>query len=308
MEEVMCKFLNKFGWVIFALLLIVSSLACSDKGNKAGREPEGPIGNLNQVCFEDGTCNEDLVCKENKCVEEEEPVPVPEDHGELGRRCIDDRICDEGLRCNVHFCNNGPCGSECVEPQEEGEECHDDSWCAEGLVCEELVCVDPDPNPDPDPDPEPACEDGDPIVFEDENLEEVVKLQLGIDEDFPICDCDGLGVIVAENRGISSIQGLENCQNLTIINLANNSINDLTPLQRLLRIFSLNLSGNQIDNLQPLVRNFGIGEGDFVDLRDNLLCADDVFSVWSLRSRRFVFPVGFVGARVMYDLNNCPGL
>jgi len=72
----------------------------------------------------------------------------------------------------------------------------------------------------------------------------------------------------AQVNDLSAIQALEN---LTYLNCGYNQISDISPLQMLINLQSIWLINNQIVDIEPLVENEALGEGDYLDIRNNLL-------------------------------------
>ncbi|WP_051962683.1 leucine-rich repeat domain-containing protein [Mesoaciditoga lauensis] len=70
---------------------------------------------------------------------------------------------------------------------------------------------------------------------------------------------------------ISDITPLQNLTNLQMLNLSHNQISDITPLQNLTNLQELYLNNNQISDITPLVNNSGLDNGDYLDIRYNLL-------------------------------------
>ena len=72
-------------------------------------------------------------------------------------------------------------------------------------------------------------------------------------------------------NSISDISPLASLTNLTRLSLSNNSISDISALSSLTQLKKLRLDRNSITDLSPLVANTGLGSGDMVDVRNNLL-------------------------------------
>ena len=76
-------------------------------------------------------------------------------------------------------------------------------------------------------------------------------------------------------NSISDISALSGLSDLTSLSLSNNSINVISALSGLSSLRYLYLQNNTISDLYPLVENTGLGEGDTVYLRGNLIdCGD----------------------------------
>jgi Leucine-rich repeat (LRR) protein len=99
-------------------------------------------------------------------------------------------------------------------------------------------------------------EDTEKVIFiKDKNLEAVVKGALSIDEgEIHASDIYNLVELKAENKGISSLDGLENFKNLRVLYLNYNKISDLKPLEELTNLNTLYISDNEIKDLEAIVR------------------------------------------------------
>ena len=87
---------------------------------------------------------------------------------------------------------------------------------------------------------------------------------------------------------------------LTYLNLAENSISDISALVNLANLTHLELPFNLISDLSPLVANAGLGSGDEVDVRGNLLSYQSIHThIPVLRSR---------GVTVEFDNRTHPAL
>ncbi len=75
----------------------------------------------------------------------------------------------------------------------------------------------------------------------------------------------------AESNLISDLSPLARISNLKVLIVYENQISDLTPLRGLTSIEFLDLSDNQIVDLAALLQNPGLGQGDYLILRGNLL-------------------------------------
>ena len=135
-----------------------------------------------------------------------------------------------------------------------------------------------------------------PAIPLDPNLEAAIKATLGKPSG-PICadDLEALTSLDAGEKGIIDLSGIEYCSNLTDLHLEGNRISDISPLSSLVKLTGLNLNRNQVTDISalsglasltqlylqknqitdigPLVNNFGLGEGDSLDMRDNPLSA-----------------------------------
>lgn len=90
-------------------------------------------------------------------------------------------------------------------------------------------------------------------VFADSNLEAAVRLALvratGILTDQ---DLLGLTQLVARDRSIASLAGIDSLKYLQVLDLADNQIADISPLAPLTRLTFLDLTSNQVQDLSPL--------------------------------------------------------
>ena len=116
---------------------------------------------------------------------------------------------------------------------------------------------------------EDQCEE---VEFADAALEDAIREALEIEEEV-ICaeDLVYLYGLVAGNREIVELGGIEYCTNLSLLTLPDNGITDLGPLSGLTQLEWVNLQNNQITSIAPLVANEGIGDEDVVDLSGNPL-------------------------------------
>jgi internalin A len=77
-------------------------------------------------------------------------------------------------------------------------------------------------------------------------------------------------------NSISDISALSPLVNLVVLYLGDNQISQIGTLENLAGLRLLDLQGNRVSDISPLLRNHGLGEGDWVDLRGNPLNADSV--------------------------------
>jgi PKD repeat protein len=91
------------------------------------------------------------------------------------------------------------------------------------------------------------------VVFADAALEETVRQVIGKQTgDILVSEVATLTVLVASEKGIVRLDGLEHFTGLTTLDLSMNQISDLTPLAGLTRLVVLDLGQNQISDLLPL--------------------------------------------------------
>ena len=124
-------------------------------------------------------------------------------------------------------------------------------------------CVDPVPPPPPPP----------PTLIPDPNLRAAIAERLGkapdalTEEDI----ATRLTTLVANERGIRDLRGLEHATKLERIEFRDNAIRDLSPLAGLTRLNTIEMTGNQIRNISPLAALFnvgwlGLGNNEITDL------------------------------------------
>lgn len=89
------------------------------------------------------------------------------------------------------------------------------------------------------------------VHFNDANLKEAVKGELGITRDPTAADMLGLTHLNANSSDIADLTGLEYARNLEKIWLYDNQISDLSPLASLTKLTDLGLAWNQITDLSP---------------------------------------------------------
>ena len=79
-----------------------------------------------------------------------------------------------------------------------------------------------------------------------------------------------LQLYLAENE-VDDLRPLGELSSLEYLLLEHNQVVDVSPLMSLGQLVGLQLEGNQIEDIGPLVANTGLGEEDWVVLRDNPL-------------------------------------
>ena len=79
-------------------------------------------------------------------------------------------------------------------------------------------------------------------------------------------DLERLTRLVADEKGISDLTGLEYAVKLERIELRHNAISDLSPLTDLVRLNNIKLRGNQITNVSPLAKLINV---DWLGLEEN---------------------------------------
>ena len=108
----------------------------------------------------------------------------------------------------------------------------------------------------------------DDVYIPDVNLRAVIAERLGKAADAEITKAEMLTLrrIIADNREIRDLTGLEFARNLERIEFRNNSISDLTPLAGLIRLNNIKLRGNGITDVSPLAR---LTDVDWLGLEEN---------------------------------------
>ena len=118
-------------------------------------------------------------------------------------------------------------------------------------------------------------DNADPVVddlapFQDPALRAAVEAALGEPPGATLDSVDLalLETLVARNRGIRNLTGLELATGLTTLHLQSNAISDLSPLSRLTALRTLHLDRNDIHDLSPLA---GLADLETLRLDDNTL-------------------------------------
>ena len=102
--------------------------------------------------------------------------------------------------------------------------------------------------------PEPDRLPGAFVHIPDPGLRAAIAEALGKSLTAPITieEMEGLGRLVARNRGIQDLTGLQFAINLDELILEDNEISDLSPIAGLIKLNRLNLNGNSISDLSPV--------------------------------------------------------
>lgn len=108
-------------------------------------------------------------------------------------------------------------------------------------------------------------------LFELTNLRWLVLDDNSIENLLPLAGLTELELLYLGNNNVSDISEIASLTNLESLFLEANKISDIGPLAGLTQLRELKLSGNSISNLAPLTSNIGFGNGDKINLRDNLL-------------------------------------
>ena len=95
----------------------------------------------------------------------------------------------------------------------------------------------------------------------------------------PLADMTSLTYLSLASNEIADVSPLAGMTSLTWLNLARNRVADVSPLAGLTALTNLNLGtnwnlGTPPLDVSPLVMNSGLGPGDVVDLRQNLLAVE----------------------------------
>ena len=94
------------------------------------------------------------------------------------------------------------------------------------------------------------------VSFEDPELEQAVRDTLGISPDKTISS-ELIAMLVelnAQDRAITSLNGLEYAVNLTNLQISHNSVSDLSPIENLGRLTELKINYNRVSELSCLSR------------------------------------------------------
>ena len=87
----------------------------------------------------------------------------------------------------------------------------------------------------------------------------------------PLAGLTNLTRLHLDGNDISDISPLADLTNLVVLGLWNNSISDITAVAGLTNLFFLGLWDNNISDIRPLVSNWGLGEGEEVNVGENPL-------------------------------------
>ena len=110
----------------------------------------------------------------------------------------------------------------------------------------------------------------DPRLIPDPNLRAAIAERLGKAPSDSITETDlaRLTELVADERGIRDLRGLEYAVRLERIELRRNSISDLSPLEGLVRLNNIKLRGNKITDVSPLGNLINV---DWLGLEENAI-------------------------------------
>ncbi len=128
------------------------------------------------------------------------------------------------------------------------------------------------------------------------NLEQLALHENSISNLLPLAGLTKMTWLALANNTIEDISPLAELTNLTSLYLQANKISDVSPLTELTNLRKLQLTGNNISDLTPLVFNSGLGNGDEINLRENLLSYVSIKShIPTLKAR---------GVDIMFDDRN----
>ena len=125
----------------------------------------------------------------------------------------------------------------------------------------------------------------------------------------PVANLTKLTTLGLGENNISDISSLAGLTKLTGLYLLRNHITDIASLSGLTQLETLWLQKNGISDLSPLVANTGLGIGDTVDVRQNRLSDESLYThIPALQQRgvsvQFDAPAPFVS--VPFDVTNIP--
>ena len=108
------------------------------------------------------------------------------------------------------------------------------------------------------------------VSIPDVNLRTAIESALGKPAGALItgADMEKLERLVADEKGISDLRGLEYATHLERIELRHNAISDLSPLRRLTRLNNIKLRGNRITDISPLA-NLDANDIGWLGLEEN---------------------------------------
>lgn len=91
-------------------------------------------------------------------------------------------------------------------------------------------------------------------IIKDENLEEVIRNEINRPEgELTPEDLSGITFLIAIDKQIKELDGLEYAVNLESLDIMRNRIEDITPLKHLENLSYLNFSFNQVAHISPLL-------------------------------------------------------
>jgi hypothetical protein len=121
------------------------------------------------------------------------------------------------------------------------------------------------------------------------NLQELWLYNNRISDISPLAKLTNLQELYLYNNQISDISPLAKLTKLQKLSLSSNQISDIKVLANLTNLQELNLFDNRISDISPLVSNTGLGQGNKVNLEENLLDlspgSDDMQNIQILQNR-----------------------
>ncbi|MBC7766301.1 MAG: tetratricopeptide repeat protein [Hyphomonadaceae bacterium] len=91
------------------------------------------------------------------------------------------------------------------------------------------------------------------ISFKDKALEAVIRAEIGQpDGAMTVGDVMSIRKLVAENRQIVNLEGIQNLSNLQSLSLSYNQISDITPLSKLAHLQTLNIRRNYVTDISSI--------------------------------------------------------
>lgn len=105
-----------------------------------------------------------------------------------------------------------------------------------------------------DPAPETPVDPEHIVVFEDANLEKLVKERLGLStaEPVKVNKMQSMTILRADDTFIKSLSGLEYATNLNYLKITVDESTDLTPLSKLTKLTTIDTYGSKLTDYKPL--------------------------------------------------------
>ena len=120
-------------------------------------------------------------------------------------------------------------------------------------------------------------------------LASLTQLWLGANAIADVSPLAGLGSLTHLNLGANAVEdvsSLHRLTSLTYLGLYSNAVADVSALRGMTSLGEVYLANNRISDISPLVANDGLGEGDYVELQENLIaCGSQAEHVQLLRDR-----------------------
>ena len=139
------------------------------------------------------------------------------------------------------------------------------------------------------------------VTIPDANLRVAIETALGKARDAPItrAEITSLTRLVAPEKDIRDLNGLEFATGLTSLNLSYNNISDITPLSGLTNLTSLDLSNNNISDITSLS---GLTNLTSLDLSNNNI--SDITSLSGLTNLTWLY----LSVNIITDISPLSGL